>query len=130
MGADGRIFCSSTAPEVTGIEKIVDVLFSIRDNSTLLTLQVVIKKYLYDFPFIEKKRIMEAVINPANGGKVLLRYGTKQEDREGETVLDMEFDLDIDRNESLINSLNKKDLLNKGGYNGISCCNKGEKKYS
>jgi hypothetical protein len=70
-------------------------------------------QYLCELPFKEKKRIMEAVIAPANGGKVLLRYGTKEEDCEGEIVSDMEFDIDMDRNEALITGLNKKELFNK-----------------
>lgn len=78
-----------------------------------LSTRLDIEKYLYDLPWSEKKRITEAVINPPNGGKVLLRYGTKQEDREGEVVIDMKLDIDLDRNESLINSLNKNELLSK-----------------
>ena len=97
---------------------------------TLSRTKAGIQQYLYGLSFAEKKRIMEAVINPANGGKVLLRFGTKQEDCEGEVVLDMNFDMDIDRNESLINSLNKNELLIKGGYYGISRRSQRKKKYS
>jgi len=70
-------------------------------------------QYLCELPFKEKKRIVEAVIAPANGGKVLLRYGTKEEDCEGEIVSDMEFDIVMDRNEALITGLNRKELFNK-----------------
>jgi site-specific DNA recombinase len=74
-----------------------------------------VNQYLFELPITEKKRIMEAVIAPANGGRVFLRYGTKEEDCEGEIIFDWEFDLDMNRNESLINNLNKKDLFNKVG---------------
>lgn len=82
---------------------------------TLLDAKSDISNYLCRLPFTEKKRIVEAVIAPANGGKINLRYGTKEEEREGEIVLDMAFDLDLNRIEHIINSLNKKGLLNKVG---------------
>ena len=69
-----------------------------------------IMKYLYRLPFAEKKRIIEAVIAPSNGGKVFLKYA---DDNEDEFVLDMKFDIDIDRTESLISGLNRKDLFDK-----------------
>jgi len=79
----------------------------------LSTTKTRIMQYLFELPFKEKKRITEAMIAPANGGKVLLRYGTKEEESEGETVFEMIFDMDLNRIEALITGLNKKDLLNK-----------------
>jgi hypothetical protein len=42
-----------------------------------------------------------------------LRYDTKEEESEGETVIDMKVDIDLNRNESLIYSLDRKGLLSK-----------------
>jgi len=85
-------------------------------------------------PFKEKKRILEAVVSPATGGKITVRYGTEA-DYIGEEesfrkisneeahkprpdldlFIEMQFDMDINRIEAVISSLNNKELLNKVG---------------
>lgn len=71
--------------------------------------------FILKLPFQEKKRIVESVISPANGGKILIKYGTKAEDNEGEIVLEMNFNMDLNRTEALLNGLNKRELLNNVG---------------
>jgi site-specific DNA recombinase len=71
--------------------------------------------FLYDLPFQEKKRIVESVISPENGGRILIRYGTKAEESEGELLFEMNFGMDLNRIETLITGINKGRLLNKVG---------------
>jgi site-specific DNA recombinase len=86
-------------------------------------------QFLYSLPFKEKKRIVEAVVSPENGGKCRLRYQTpsdyidehefadfsKEELSEPQTdrqpVIDMDFEMDLDKIETLITNLNKKKFL-------------------
>jgi len=69
--------------------------------------------FLYNLPFQEKKRIVESIISPENGGKILLRRCNDIELGEEELTIDMDFNIDLNRIEALINSLNKNELLNK-----------------
>ena len=86
-------------------------------------------QFLYSLPFKEKKRIVEAVVSPESGGKCRLRYQTpsdyidehefanfsKEELSEPQIdrqpVIYMDFDMDLDKIETLITNLNKKKLL-------------------
>jgi site-specific DNA recombinase len=86
-------------------------------------------QFLHSLPFKEKKRIVEAVVSPENGGKCRLRYQTpsdyidlhefanfsKEELNEPQTdrqpVIEMDFEMDLDKMETLITNLNKKKLL-------------------
>jgi len=84
-------------------------------------------KFIYDLPFKEKQRIIEAVIAPENGGRCFLRYQTPNDLvdyphiidkklankplKDLKSVIDMDFKIDLDRIEALITGLNKKDLL-------------------
>ena len=90
-----------------------------------------LKGFLYDLPFKEKKRIMEAVVGPENGGKVTIRWQrpddildkeelsklSKKEKRKPltnlEPMIETEFFLDIDKIQALISGLNKSELSNK-----------------
>ena len=88
--------------------------------------------FLDNLPFNEKKRIVEAVIAPENGGKCKVRYqrgvdymdfhefadysneelNEPQMDRDREPVIEMHFEMDLDRVEALITNLDRKKLLN------------------
>jgi site-specific DNA recombinase len=88
-------------------------------------------QFLYDLPFKEKKRIVEAVIAPENGGRCHLRYQTVDDmassfDYETfriskklsimpltdlEPVIEMDFEMDLNKIEALITGLNRKNLL-------------------
>ena len=87
-----------------------------------------LKKYLYELPFNEKKRILEGVISPETDGKCRIRYVTPDDfmdDRINTTmskeeriqplknydpIIEMDFGLDMDKIETLINGLNKTKL--------------------
>jgi hypothetical protein len=95
-----------------------------------------LKKFLHTFPFNEKKRIVEAVISPETGGKILINYPTwadalSPDERTGvpkaelDKPLDkpeiyMDFQIDLARLESLINGLDKKGLSNKFNSGRVS----------
>ena len=84
-------------------------------------------KFLYDLPFKEKKRLIEAVISVETGGKCLLRHVTPfdfvddinniPKEQLHEPLLDRYpiveclFNIDLNRIESLISGLNKSELL-------------------
>ncbi len=87
--------------------------------------------FLTNLPFAEKKRILEAVISPETGGKAILRYPTPFDILDGEELrkipkekrhqpltdhepfVELVFDLDLDRLENLITSLNHGGFLDK-----------------
>ncbi|MFC1567476.1 recombinase family protein [Thermodesulfobacteriota bacterium] len=89
------------------------------------------KKFLINMPFEEKKRIIEAVISPENGGKCIIRYVSPNDYLDGETLkgapkaeiheplkdqdplIEMDFRMDLNAIESVITGLNKRDLLDK-----------------
>jgi site-specific DNA recombinase len=91
--------------------------------------QAEFKQFLYDLPFQEKKRIVESVIAPENGGKAIVRYPRAddildhsemakipKEERnkpltEQEPMVEISFHLDINRIEALISGLNRRELL-------------------
>ena len=94
--------------------------------------------FLYTLPFDEKKRILEAVVAPENGGKAIVRYPTADDLLENselaklskaerhapmtgrETIVETSFRLDINRIEAVISGLNKKDLLKGVGFRRIA----------
>jgi hypothetical protein len=98
---------------------------------TRLATQKEFRRFLYDLPFKEKKRIIEAVIAPENGGGCHLRYQTVDDmasasDYETfriskklsimpltdlEPVIEIDFEMDLDKVQALITGLNRKKLL-------------------
>jgi len=98
---------------------------------TRLATQEEFMQFLYDLPFKEKKRIVEAVIAPENWGRCHLRYQTPDDmtsyyDRiskklstmpliDLEPVIEMDFEMDLDKIEALITGLNRKNLLSNSG---------------
>jgi hypothetical protein len=84
-------------------------------------------EFLYDLPFSEKKRLIEAVISVETGGKCIVRYATPfdiiddihdvPKKQLHEPMLDRNpiveclFNIDLNRIESLINGLNRSKLL-------------------
>lgn len=84
-------------------------------------------EFLYDLPFKEKKRLVEAVVSVETGGKCLLRYVTLfdivddisniPEEQLHEPLLDKDpiieclFNIDLNRIEALISGLNRCELL-------------------
>lgn len=84
--------------------------------------------YLYELPFQERKRVVEAVISPATGGKYIVSYPTVgdvvdniEEVQESEINIPLpnrghmlvgDFGIDLNRLEAIITSLNNKRLLN------------------
>ena len=107
-----------------------------RKNKMHLTWQTQgeFKKYLYDLPFQEKKRIVESVIAPENGGKAIVRYPRAddildhseiakmpKEERnkpltEQDPMVEISFHLDINRIEALISGLNRREILESPGH--------------
>jgi len=97
--------------------------------ATVLKTSRAFRKFLYGLPFTEKKRLIEGVIAPEEGGKIYLRYLTPAdvlsvedveklppEERnrplpEMEPVVELDFTLDVNRVEALITGLNRNDLL-------------------
>ena len=84
-------------------------------------------EFLYNLPFNDKKRLIEAVISVETGGKCLIRYITPfdivdnihdvPKEQLNEPLLDRDpiveclFNIDLNRIEVLISGLNKKGLL-------------------
>jgi hypothetical protein len=84
-------------------------------------------EFLYNLPFSEKKRLVEAVISVETGGKCSVRYVTPFDIAENindvpreqlhEPLLDRDpiveglFNIDLNRIEALISGLNKKELF-------------------
>jgi site-specific DNA recombinase len=98
------------------------------------------KGFLIDLPFEEKKRIIEAVIAPEAGGKVYIRYPRTSDiinpdefEREEDTdptpdewrsywrdaitdkdpIIDLSFDIDIDRLKAVVMGLDREELWDK-----------------
>ena len=94
---------------------------------TRLATQEEFMQFLYDLPFAEKKRIVEVVIAPENGGRCHLRYQTPNDSAgyfdkiskklsimpltDLEPVIEMDFEMDLDKIEALITGLNRKKIL-------------------
>lgn len=85
------------------------------------------KEFLYNLPFKEKKRILEAVVSPEAGGKCIIRHVTPF-DFEDDIVdipmsdlhkplldrnpfIDCQFNIDVNKIEALISGLNGRELL-------------------
>jgi site-specific DNA recombinase len=86
------------------------------------------KEFLYNLPLKEKKRILEAVVSPEAGGKCIIRHVTPfdfEDDIEDipqddlhkplwnrNPLIDCQFNVDLNKIEALISSLNGRELLN------------------
>lgn len=93
--------------------------------------------FLYALPASEKKRLIEAVVAPDQGGRCSVRYlyaadlagevddydpegGPKGPFKDRDPIIEMEFYFDLDRVEKLINSLNRTELLKKFDSDPVS----------
>ena len=92
--------------------------------------------FLHDLPFEEKKRILEAVISPETGGRCEVRYqrlieliddDVQVSDEvlvkpimDKEPVVDMNFDVDINRVEGLITGIDNRELLDQSSEDMIT----------
>ncbi len=65
--------------------------------------------FIFQLPFKEKKRIIEAVISPETNGKIFLENDPEIPDH---FVLRYDFKLNIDKIEKIISNLNKSELFN------------------
>ena len=86
------------------------------------------KEFLYNLPLKEKKRILEAVVSTEAGGKCIIRHVTPfdfeddikdilQDDLHKpllnrNPLIDCQFNVDLNKIEALISSLNGRELLN------------------
>jgi len=93
------------------------------------------KELLFNLPFAEKRRLIEAIISPENGGKVFVTYlrpadflsdeelESIPKDQWHESLTDRspicfgEFQIDVSRIEAIINSLDRSEILKKGHHN-------------
>jgi hypothetical protein len=96
--------------------------------STYSSTQKQFKDFLHNLPAEEKKRIIESVISPETGGKCIIRYVTpfdyvddirnipKEElfepQKDREPIIDLNFNIDLNRIEKLIAGLDNRVLLN------------------
>ena len=81
-------------------------------------MKLALSSILFDLPFSDKKRLVESVISPESGGKVFVPYllsnyflETEEPDQpltDQDPIVDLYFDLDIDRVENIISGISKQ----------------------
>ena len=102
-----------------------------------LKIEGTLRQFLENLPFAEKKRLIEAVVSPEQGGKCFLKYvrptdylseeelkavpkskwNEPQKDRPPYAYAD--FLADFDTIETVVNSLNRDGLLDKASFDGV-----------